>query len=45
MMSASCILAFSITTGIVKKILKTTTNNEKNHNKIVILARSKLKIA
>ena len=27
MMSASCSLAFSITTGIVKKILKTTRNN------------------
>ena len=29
MMSASCSLAFSITTGIVKKILKTTRNKKK----------------
>ena len=42
MMSASCSLAFSITTGIVKKLLKTTRNKKKKHNKIVMLARSKL---
>ena len=42
MMSASCSLAFSITTGIVKKLLKTTRNKKKTHNKIVMLARSKL---
>ena len=35
-------LAFSITTGIVKKLLKTTRNKNKKHNKIVMLARSKL---
>ena len=29
MMSASCSLAFSITTGIVKKLLKTTRNKKK----------------
>ena len=34
-------LAFSITTGIVKKLLKATRNKKKKHNKIVILARSK----
>ena len=42
MMSASCSLAFSITTGFVKKFLKTTRNKKKKHNKIVMLARSKL---
>ena len=42
MMNASCSLAFSITTGIVKKLLKTTRNKQKNHNKIVMLASSKL---
>ena len=40
MMSASCSLAFSITTGIVKKLLKATRNKKKN-NKIAMLARSK----
>ena len=42
MMNASCSLAFSITTGIVKKLLKTTRNKQKKHNKIVMLASSKL---
>ena len=42
MMRASFSLAFSITTGIVKKLLKTTRNKKKKHNKIVMLARSKL---
>ena len=42
MMSTSCSLAFSITTGIVKKLLKTTRNKKKKDNKIVMLARSKL---
>ena len=41
-MSASCCLAFSITTGFVKKFLKTIRNKKKKHNKIVMLARSKL---
>ena len=41
-MSASCSLAFSITTGFVKKFLKTTRNKKKKHNKNVTLARSKL---
>ena len=40
--SASLSLTFSISTGIVKKLLKTTRNVKKKHNKIVILARSKL---
>ena len=35
-------LAFSIFTGIVKKLLQTTTNKKKKDNKIVMLARSKL---
>ena len=42
MMSASCSLAFSITTGFVKKFLKTIRNKKKKHNKIVMLTRSKL---
>ena len=41
MISASCSLAFSITTGIEKKLLK-TRNKKKKHNQIVMLARSKL---
>ena len=40
--SASCSLAFSITTGLVKKFLKTIRNKKKKHNKTVMLARSKL---
>ena len=40
--SASFSIAFSITTGIVKNILKTAQNKKKKHNKIVMLARSKL---
>ena len=35
-------LAFQLSTGLVKKLLKTTRNKKKNHNKIVMLARSKL---
>ena len=43
MMSASFSLAFSITTGFVKRFLKTTRNKmKKKHDKIVMLARSKL---
>ena len=41
-MSASSSLAFSITTGFIKFLLKTTRNKKKKHNKIVTLARSKL---
>ena len=35
-------LAFSVTTGIVKKLLKTAKNKKKKYNKIVMLATSKL---
>ena len=40
--SANFSLAFSMTLEIVKKLLKTTQNKTKKHNKIVILARGKL---
>ena len=40
--SVSFSLAFSILTGIVKKLLKTTRCKKKKHNKTVMLARSKL---
>ena len=40
--SASFVLSFLICTEIVKKLLKTTGNKKKKHNKIVMLARSKL---
>ena len=39
--SASFSVAFSISTGIVKKLLKTTRNKKKKHNKAVMLAKSK----
>ena len=39
---ASCGLTFSITSGFAKKFLKTIRNKKKKHNKIVMLARSKL---
>ena len=41
-MSASCSLAFSISTGMIKKLLKTTANKKEKYNKIVMLATSKL---
>ena len=41
-MSAICSLAFSITTGFVKKFLNTIRNKKKKHNKSVMVARSKL---
>ena len=40
--SASFSLAFSISTGIIKNLWKITRNKKKKHNKIDILARSKL---
>ena len=40
--SASLSLTFSLSTGLVKKLLKATRNKKKKHNKIVMLARSKL---
>ena len=42
MVSASFSLAFSISTGIIKKLLK-AINKKKKRNKIVMLYRSKLK--
>ena len=40
--SARFSLAFSIFTGIMKKLLKITRNKKKKHSKIVMLATSKL---
>ena len=40
--SASFSLAFSLCTGLVKRLLKAARNKKKKHNKIVMLARSKL---
>ena len=40
--SASLSLTFSLSTGIVKKLLKATRNKKKKRNKIIKLARSKL---
>ena len=34
--------AFALSTGLCKKLLKTTRNKRKKHNKIVMLTRSKL---
>ena len=42
MVSANFSLAFLISTETVRKQLKTTRNKKKKHNKIVMLARSKL---
>ena len=39
---ANLSLPFSLCAGLVKKILKATRNKKKKHNKIVLLARSKL---
>ena len=39
---ASFTLIFSLTTGIIKKLLSTTRNKKKKHNKILMLAKSKL---
>ena len=40
--SATFSLIFSLTTGITKKLLKATRNKKKRHNKIFMLAKSKL---
>ena len=40
--SASLSLTFSLCTGLVKKLLRATRNKKLKHNKIVMLARSKL---
>ena len=39
---ASCGFTFSITSGFVRRFLKTIRNKKKKDNKIVMLARSKL---
>ena len=40
--SANFSLIFSLTTGIIKKLLQTTINKKKKHNEIFAFARSKL---
>ena len=40
--SASFILIFSLTTGIVKTLLNITRNKKKKYDKILMLAKSKL---
>ena len=40
--SASLTLFFSLTTGIIKKLLNITTTKKKKHDKILMLAKSKL---
>ena len=39
--SASFTLIFSLTTGIVKKLLSITSNKKKNHDHLLMLAKSK----
>ena len=41
---ASLTLIFTVTTGLVKKLLNITIKKKKKHNKITALARSKLNI-
>ena len=41
--SAGLTLFFSLTTGIVKKLLNIARNKKKKHDKILTLAKSKLK--
>ena len=40
--SASLTLIFSLTTAIIKKLLNITRNKKKKHDKILMLAKSKL---
>ena len=40
--SASFTLVVSLTTGIIKKLLKITRNKKKKYNKIIMLAKTKL---
>ena len=40
--SASLTLIFSLTTGIIKKSLSIATNKNKKHDKVLMLAKSKL---
>ena len=42
MASASFTLIFSLTIGIVKKLLSITRSKKKKHDKILMLAKSKL---
>ena len=42
LVGASLTVVFSLTTGIVKKLLNVTRKKKKKHNKIIILAKSKL---
>ena len=41
---ASLTVIFTVTTGVVKKILSITRKKKKKHNKIITLARNKLNI-
>ena len=41
---ASLTLIFTVTTGVVKKLLNITRKKKKKHNKIVALAQSKLNL-
>ena len=41
---ASLTLIFTVTTGVVKKLLNITRKKKKKHNKIIALARSKINI-
>ena len=43
--SASFSLIFSLSTGIMKKVLEITRDKMKRHNKIVVLAKSKLTVS
>ena len=40
--SASFTLFFSLTTGLIKKLLSITRNKKKKHDEILVLAKSKL---
>ena len=40
--SSTFILIFSLTTGIIKKLLDETRKKKKKHNKIIMLAKNKL---
>ena len=44
MAGASLTAIFTVTTGVVKKLLNITRKKKKKHNKIIILARNKLNI-
>ena len=41
---ASLTLIFTVTTGVVKKLLNVTKRKKKKHNKIMVLARNKLNL-